>query len=138
MTIKGGCPCGAVTFEVDGDPIVQLYCHCRSCQLAHAAPVVAAAIFAAKNLRYSGEAQVVTITGHPDASRRITCVKCGTKVINEPVAQARAIFPALCTSAEWFKPSMHVQWQDHVLDLQDDLPKYLDYPTQMGGSGQTT
>jgi hypothetical protein len=32
---------------------------------------------------------------------------------------------------------MHVQWQDHVRDVRDDLPKYLDYPKQMGGSGQT-
>ena len=27
-TIKGGCFCGAVEFEVKGEPTVMLYCHC--------------------------------------------------------------------------------------------------------------
>jgi hypothetical protein len=53
----------------------------------------------------------------------------------EPVPQARAILPVLCETAQWFKPSMHVQWQDHVLELRDDLPKFLDYPKELGGTG---
>jgi hypothetical protein len=126
-----------VTFEVDGDPIVQLYCHCRSCQLAHAAPFVAAAVFPARSVRYEGETRAVTVTARADASRRFMCTKCGTKVINEPVPQARAIFPALCETTDWFKPSMHVQWTDRVIDLQDGLPRFLDYPGEMGGTGQT-
>jgi hypothetical protein len=47
----------------------------------------------------------------------------------------RAIYPMLCDSADWFRPTMHVQWQDRTLDLRDDLPKFLDYPKELGGSG---
>jgi hypothetical protein len=29
---------------------------------------------------------------------------------------------------DWFRPTMHVQWQDRSIELRDELPKYLDYP----------
>ena len=33
-TIKGGCLCGAVTYEVAGDPIFVGHCACANCQKA--------------------------------------------------------------------------------------------------------
>ena len=30
--IKGSCFCGAVEFEVNGEPTVMVYCHCKDCQ----------------------------------------------------------------------------------------------------------
>jgi hypothetical protein len=135
MHLRGKCACGKVTFEVNGEPLVQLYCHCRSCQLAHAAPVVAAAIFPAGSVTYQGDVRKVTVTGREDASRRVLCASCGTKVINEPLPPVRAVFPVLCETADWFKPQMHVQWDDHTLDMRDELPKFLDYPKELGGTG---
>lgn len=32
MTTTGGCLCGAVRYEVKGDPAIQLVCHCSHCQ----------------------------------------------------------------------------------------------------------
>ena len=135
MPVRGSCACGRVTFDVVGEPIVQLYCHCRSCRLAHAAPLIAGAIFPAGSVTVQGEVRVVTITGRADAARRFICANCGTRIFNEPTPQFRAIFPALCETAGWFKPQMHVQWQDHVLEVQDDLPRFLDFPRPMGGTG---
>jgi hypothetical protein len=31
---------------------------------------------------------------------------------------------------------MHLQWAERVLDVKDDLPKYLDFPERFGGSGR--
>ena len=30
--MKGGCYCGALRYEVTGDPVMKAQCHCRECQ----------------------------------------------------------------------------------------------------------
>ena len=32
MKIEGGCYCGAVRYEAEGDPVMKAQCHCRECQ----------------------------------------------------------------------------------------------------------
>jgi hypothetical protein len=125
-----------VTFEVDGEPLAQFYCHCRSCQVAHAAPVVAGALFRAESVRYSGEVRRVTVTARADAAQRLICARCGTKVLVEPMDTVRCVLPALCETTDWFTPQWHVEWRDHTLELRDDLPKFVDYPVELGGTGQ--
>ena len=39
--LVGGCLCGKVRYRVTDAPLEALYCHCRMCQRAHGAPVVA-------------------------------------------------------------------------------------------------
>jgi hypothetical protein len=31
MSLTGGCYCGALRYEVTGDPMFQGQCHCREC-----------------------------------------------------------------------------------------------------------
>jgi len=32
MTLKGGCACKAIRYELTGDPLIVHACHCRDCQ----------------------------------------------------------------------------------------------------------
>ena len=36
-----------------------------------------------------------------------------------------------------FKPALHVNYQESVLQIRDGLPKMKDMPKEMGGSGET-
>jgi hypothetical protein len=136
MQISGRCACGQVCFTANGEPIAQFYCHCRSCQIAHAAPLLAGAMFPASCVTYTGEVRRVTVTAREGATPRFVCTQCGTKVLNEPRPTLRTVMPALCDTTDWFRPEMHMQWQERMLDVQDDLPKFLDFPEQFGGTGK--
>lgn len=140
MRLEGGCPCGAVSFVADGEPVAQGYCHCHSCQKAHAAPLMALALFPADRVSLIGETTSMSVTGRPYASRRITCARCGTRVAVIPSGEEgerlRGLFPALCRQTDWFHPTMHLYWEERSIDVRDDLPKYLDEPIEYGGSGR--
>ena len=40
MRITGGCHCGAIRYQVEGDPIVHALCHCADCRRHAGAPMV--------------------------------------------------------------------------------------------------
>jgi len=140
MQIRGQCSCGAVTWEIDGEPVAQFYCNCHSCQIAHSSPLVAIALFPAANVSMQGETRVMSVTGAPYAAQRMSCVQCGTRVMNVPAgkdyAGLRAIFPASCETKGWFNPAMHLYCEDRSIDTADELPKFADLPSQFGGTGR--
>ena len=76
MGLSGGCHCGAVRYEVEGEPIHAALCHCTDCRKSAGAPMVAWAAFAEENFRVTqGEAVTHNSSG---ASYRSFCPRCGT------------------------------------------------------------
>lgn len=136
MKTRGGCGCGAVTFTAQGKPRWQGYCHCRSCQRAHAAPLLACAIFSVDDFSFSGGVELVTVTGGEGATKRFVCTRCGTKVFNQPHPSVRTVMISLCEERDWFQPEAHLWWSERLVDVADDLPKFLDFPAPFGGSGR--
>ena len=78
--LQGGCLCGAVRYEAEGEPFWALACHCRDCQHVTGG--------AAANIVMMQKSAVTVVTGQPrewakqaDSGRRITrsfCGACGT------------------------------------------------------------
>ena len=68
----GGCLCGKVRFEAQGEPRRVGLCHCLDCRKHHGAPFYAAAIFSR---------EAVTVTGTTcNYSGRHFCAECGSSV----------------------------------------------------------
>jgi hypothetical protein len=51
----GGCLCGAVRYEAQGDPVSQGYCFCADCRKASGSGFIPFIIFPATSLRIRGD-----------------------------------------------------------------------------------
>ena len=63
--LEGGCFCGALRYRVEGEPDDAGYCHCRMCQRAAGAPVLAWGSWPSARFRWlRGDPAVLTDYGH--------------------------------------------------------------------------
>lgn len=75
----GGCQCGAVRYRIAAALDDAEICHCRMCQKAHGAPVVAWAVVPAEALRWT-RGEPSTFRSSDNAVRGF-CDRCGTPLI---------------------------------------------------------
>lgn len=81
MTATGGCYCGAVRYEAEGDPIMQAQCHCRECQyMTGGGPNYFMAFPEAGFKFIKGEPDSFTRTDLEGAVTRLFCPECGTPI----------------------------------------------------------
>ena len=135
-TYSGTCFCGAVQFEVTGEPMHQGFCHCEDCRQWSAAPVSSYALSQSGDVRITaGEDKVATYSKSGQAERK-HCSACdGTVMTAIPVAGMTDVYPHLLKGFS-FEPQAHVWYGVRVVDLPDELPKYRDMPAEAGGSGE--
>jgi hypothetical protein len=70
----GGCTCGAVRFEVRGEPFAVGVCHCMSCRKATGSVSMASANWRKDQFNYTGEIK--------EFSGRAFCPNCGSRVFH--------------------------------------------------------
>src|SRR5690606_25346164 len=59
----GGCACGAIRYEVSGEPIVMVDCQCRQCQRSSGGGHTSNMTFSGAEVKLSGEASRFEATG---------------------------------------------------------------------------
>lgn len=121
----GGCLCGAVRYEARGTPHEPQMCHCRMCQRASGAPVLAFASFERNAFRY--------VRGEPRVYRssrlalRSFCPQCGTSLAFEYAAGDPSIGITLASldDPECIVPTVHWGVESMLTWLQfgDDWPR---------------
>lgn len=133
---KGTCFCGSVAIEVEGEPLEMGYCHCSSCRWYSGAPLVAFTLWPEGKVRVSqGEALIGRFNKTGMTERRF-CTRCGGHVMSGHPGLgltdvAAAILPDIA-----FKPSVHLNYAEAVLAIEDGLVKLKDFPAAAGGSGE--
>ncbi|HLJ71089.1 MAG TPA: GFA family protein [Roseiarcus sp.] len=130
-TIEAQCRCGAIGLKIAGEPVVQLYCHCGDCQAAHGAAYAPATIYPAPAVEVvRGEPAPMVVR----TTQRMRCAACGTYLFSELAsAGVRSVSAMLLPKGE-FKPQFHVQCEDAVLPVVDNLPHYKRFPAAFGGA----
>jgi len=130
--LKGGCHCGAIRYEVEGQPVYHALCHCTDCRRQTGAPVVSWALFPTDKLTVSGTPVVYASS---ENARRHFCGACGSSLFYTNAV----VFPGLTDicSATLDEPDalalgIHVQTAERIGWMKDAhlLPQFERYPPQ--------
>ena len=96
----GGCLCGALRYEAQGEPLYTGHCYCSDCQKASGSGFIPFMGFATGQLRFSGESKafVSKAANGGDATRNF-CPRCSSLVFGGVVGES-ASFTIYCGSLD--------------------------------------
>lgn len=135
-THTAACFCGAVEIEVTGEPIEMGYCHCGSCRLHSGAPLVAYVLWKSEHVRITTGRAHIGSYNKTGMSDRYFCRRCGGPVLTRHPSFGLTDVPAAAVRGITFAPSVHLNYAEAVLPIEDALPKLKDFPAAVGGSGE--
>jgi hypothetical protein len=131
MKIAGGCHCGAIRYEAEGEALTSALCHCTDCRRHAGAPMVAWTM-------YRKEA-VKVIAGEPrtyassENGRRQFCANCGTGLFytNDKILPGIIdIQSATYDDPGAVSPRAHIQVAERIAWMKEAhlLPTFERYP----------
>ncbi len=92
MTIEGGCYCGALRYQIEGDPVFKGQCHCRECQyLSGGGPNYVMGVPEAGFSYAKGEPKPFTRSDLDNPVTREFCGDCGTQILAKSPGMAGAV-----------------------------------------------
>ena len=134
-TYAGRCFCGAVQFNVTGEPAAMGYCHCDSCRSWAAAPVNAFTLWKPEAVKVTRGAEHIHSYSKAPESHRKSCKVCGGHLYTDhPLWGVIDVYAASIPDFP-YRAGLHVNYQETRLRMKDGLPKMKDMPAEMGGSG---
>lgn len=87
MSHSGGCYCGAVRYESDGDAIMKGQCHCRECQYIAGGSMLVFMVVSEAGFKYTkGLAKQFKRRDLDHPVTREFCSECGTHLLARPPA----------------------------------------------------
>jgi hypothetical protein len=79
----GGCRCGAIRYEVAGEPVAGVACHCRDCQYVAGGGANFSMVFARAGFNVvKGNPKV--FKARPSSGGTFFCEACGVHVYSQP------------------------------------------------------
>ena len=127
--ISGGCLCGRVRYQAQGEPLFSVLCHCRDCQRASGtghAPVIG---FRKSAFSLTGETRSYAVTGGSGKlAVRHFCPHCGSMLFGMPeiAPDLVTIYIGSLDQPREFRPD-YVQFRRDRRDwdqLEFDVPQH--------------
>ena len=128
--IKGGCYCGAVTYEIHGKLLGFANCHCPDCRKFTGSTFSAVLFAEASGFRVtSGEADLVPYASSP-GKRRYFCKTCGCHLFLRAEHRPGMVFVRAGTLDDdpQIRPQYHAwtRFKAPWDEITDSLPQYPD------------
>ena len=126
--MDGSCLCGAIAYRITRPRIDAGYCHCRLCQRANGAAVVAWLTVPADGFAYTA-GRPVTYQSSPHG-RREHCGVCGTPLVYRSTKAPDRIDVTIASLADpaAIAPEYHIWRQSRLpwFETTDVLPRHDD------------
>ena len=96
VTLKGSCLCGAVQYQVHGEPARFFHCHCSRCRKATGTGHASNLFLQPGTLEWIGGAEQVRAFKVPEAKRftNTFCATCGSRLPREVQQAGMVVIPA--------------------------------------------
>lgn len=125
------CLCGTVSITLNGEPQAKANCHCGTCRDFYGTPMLSATAWLAEQVEVTRGS--VSTYSHPTKKlSRAFCSACGETVFGTNRLGMRVVPNGIVARAseqelpEEMQPTMHLFYRHRTIDIQDELPKYLD------------
>ncbi|WP_150049341.1 MULTISPECIES: GFA family protein [Methylomonas] len=133
ITLNGSCLCGAVRYQVSGEPQRFYHCHCQRCRKASGAGHASNLFFGHAKLHFVSGEKLLKRYKVPDAIRfaRQFCSECGCAVARVVPELDAVLIPAgSLDDASPILPQARIFWNSRAAWScdGDTLPRYAEYP----------
>ena len=135
-THKGTCFCGAVEFEAQGAPLDMGHCHCNDCRSWAGGLVHSFTLWPAASVTVTAGAEKMGAFNKTGFSNRRACADCGGTLFVEHPTLGAVDIPAGKLPSLTFTPGAHLHYAQTRQPMPDGLPKFRDFPKEIGGSGE--
>ena len=131
--LAGSCLCGAVRFEISGDPLMMVNCHCSRCRRGRSAAYATNLFVLPEQLRWLEGESAVRVFDLPGAERFGInfCPTCGGAVPRLSARIGRVNVPAGSLDGDpGMAPAYHIFVASKApwVEINDDLPRYGEAP----------
>jgi hypothetical protein len=131
MTLNGQCLCGAIRYQLTGEPRHVAVCHCRDCRRSAGAPMVSWAMFPESALTLlQGQPKTINSSG---SAMRSFCPDCGTGLFYRNAVILPGIVDvqsATLDDPDALPPGVQIQVAErlHWMQQAHELPAFERFP----------
>jgi hypothetical protein len=130
----GGCLCGAVRYELKGDPIRTMICNCKNCQRSSGSALSTIALVSRDALSVSGDLKGYEYAGDSGNMLEIKfCSNCGSPVLlNIPaMPDIVSIKVGSFDNTDWYEPQVNI-WKDSGQNWLPEITNCVSFPRNAG------
>ena len=134
-TLNGSCLCGAVQYEISGEPKKFYHCHCRRCRKASGTGHASNLLIKPGSIKWIKGEELIRAYKIPEAKRFTSqfCTVCGSQVPRYVKETDFIVIPAGSLDDEpAFQPQARIFWDSRASWSCGDekIPVHSEYPTQ--------
>jgi hypothetical protein len=130
---EGSCLCGAVSFEVTGEPLFMQSCHCERCRRARGAAHGTNIFYKADRFRWNRGSEWIAEYKLPEARFHTVafCRQCGGALPKVSLERGIAIIPAGTLDTDPpMRPQRHIftNYKAPWFEITDSIPQFPEAP----------